>query len=76
MRQTMKQENKLTPREQALAETQSQTRTAREFATVEELIQADAAQTPVPPVVTERLNESIRREPKPARSWWKRLTGG
>ena len=72
----MKQENKLTPREQQqLAATQSQQSTAREFATVEEMIQADAAQTVVPPAVTQRLNESIRREPKPARSWWQRFTG-
>ena len=71
----MKQENKLTPREQQeLAQTLSSQSTAREFTAVEELIRADAAQTPVPPAVTQRLNESIRQEPKP-RSWWQRLTG-
>lgn len=71
----MKHESKLTPREQQeLAQTLSQQSTAREFATVEEVIQADAAQTPVPPAVTQRLNESIRQEPKP-RSWWQRFTG-
>lgn len=72
----MKHENKLTPREQQkLAESQSQQATVREFATVEELIRADAGQTPVPPAVTERLNKSLRREPPPARSWWQRITG-
>lgn len=66
----MKNQNKLTPREAQV--TQS---TAREFATVEELIQTDAEQIAVPPAVTQRLNESIRKEPKPARSWWRRITG-
>lgn len=71
----MKHESKLTPREQQeLAQTLSSQSTAREFATVAEVIQADAAQTPVPPAVTQRLNESIRLEPKP-RSWWQRFTG-
>ena len=71
----MKHESKLTPREQQeLAQSLSSQSTAREFATVEEVIQADAAQTPVPPAVTQRLNESIRQEPKP-RSWWQRFTG-
>ena len=40
----------------------------------EEVLRADVAQTPVPPAVTQRLNESIRQEPKP-RSWWQRFTG-
>lgn len=71
----MKQQNKLTPREQQeLAQKSSSQSTAQEFATVEEVLQADAAQTPVPTTVTQRLNESIRQEPKP-RSWWQRLTG-
>jgi len=73
----MKQEKKLTPREQQqVAETQSQKVEAREFATAEELLRHDAGQTQVPPAVAKRLDESIQREPKPARPWWKRLTGG
>jgi hypothetical protein len=71
----MKQEKKLTPREQQeLAQTLSPQSTVVEFATVDEALRADAAQTPVPPAVAERLNESIRQEPKP-RSWWQRFTG-
>lgn len=71
----MKHESKFTPREQQeLAQALSSQSTAREFATVEEVLQADAVQTPVPPAVTQRLNESIRQEPKP-RSWWQRFTG-
>jgi hypothetical protein len=71
----MKQENKLTPREQQeQAQTVMPQSQAQEFSSVEEAFRADAAQTPVPPAVTQRLNESIRKEPKP-RSWWQRFTG-
>lgn len=70
----MKRENKLTSREQSeLTESRSRQTTAREFASAEELLRFDASQTPVPPAVAERLARSIQREPKPARSWWRRL---
>ena len=73
----MKQEKKLTPREQQqTSETQAQRTAAREFATTDELLRHDASQTEVPPAVAKRLDESIQREPKPARPWWRRLTGG
>lgn len=52
-----------------------QKQTGREFASVEELIRQDAQNTPVPPVVAERLVESMAREPKPPRSWWRRIFG-
>jgi hypothetical protein len=55
-----------------LRETQQQ-QAAREFASVEELIRLDAAETVPPASLAERLNESIAREPKPERPWWKRL---
>jgi len=45
-----------------------------EFATAEEMIRHDATQVPVPPSVTERLQQSIRAEPAP-RSWWRRWLG-
>jgi hypothetical protein len=48
----------------------------REFSSAEELIRYDSGQTPVPPAIAERLNESIAREPKPKRSWWRRLLSG
>jgi hypothetical protein len=68
---------KLTPTEQQqVSEAQLQKPEAREFASAEELLRADASQTPVPPAVERRLDASIQREPKPARSWWQRLTGG
>ena len=43
---------------------------AREFATAEELLRYDAAQTPVPPEVAQRLAQSLAAEP-PKRPWWK-----
>jgi hypothetical protein len=73
----MKQEKKLTSREQPqTSQTQSHQTEVREFQTAEELLRYDAGQTPVPPAVARRLDESIQREPKAARPWWRRLTGG
>jgi hypothetical protein len=47
-----------------------------EFASAEEALRCDAAQTVVPPRVAERLRESIRREPRPILApWWQRLFG-
>lgn len=45
----------------------------REFASTDELLRHDAAQTDVPPAVAERLTQSIAKLPKPSRSWWERL---
>ncbi len=73
----MKQEKKLTQREQEqLSEKQSQQTEAREFASAEELLRHDAGRTQVPPAIAKRLDESIQREPKPPKSWWKRITRG
>ena len=46
---------------------------AQEFQTPEELLRFDAANTPVPPLVAERLQQSIDAEPP--KPWWKRLLG-
>lgn len=48
---------------------------ARGFASVEEMLRFDAAQTEVPPRVKTRLTESVRKEPRPPkpRSGWRRL---
>jgi hypothetical protein len=50
----------------------------REFASAEEMLRHDAAQTPVPEAVKSRLAESIEKEPRPAAStsWWRRMFGG
>ena len=53
----------------------AQEQTALEFATAEEVLRHDAAHTPVPRVVAERLQKSIEGEPKPALCWWQRLFG-
>lgn len=72
----MKRQSKLTSQEQEqLAETQSQQTSAREFASAEEVLRHDASQTNVPPAIAERLSQSIKNEPRPERSWWKRLLG-
>jgi hypothetical protein len=72
----MKRQTKLTSQEQEqLSETKSQQTSAREFASAEEMLREDASQTVVPPAIAERLSQSIQNEPRPERSWWKRLLG-
>jgi hypothetical protein len=47
-----------------------------EFATGEEAIRYDAAQTALPPAIAERLRKSIEQEPKKSpEPWWKRMFG-
>jgi hypothetical protein len=54
---------------------QTARQTALEFENAEQMIRYDAAHTDVPPAVAERLQQSIEREPKPARPWWQRWFG-
>jgi hypothetical protein len=63
--------------EQNLAQQTSATQQAAalEFATGEEAIRHDAAQTPLPPAIAERLRKSIENEPKQSESWWKKIFG-
>lgn len=51
--------------------------TAREFATAEEAIRADAAETEVPPAIAVRLQKSLDANPPPAleKSWWQKIFG-
>lgn len=58
-----------------VTEVQSQKTAAREFTSPEGLLRHDAAQTLVPPAVADRLAQSLRNEPKPERSWWRRMFG-
>lgn len=67
----MKHESKHRSQEQ-LAHTAAHQATTREFATAEELLRHDAAQTQVPPVIAERLTQSIAKLPQQPRSWWQR----
>ena len=57
------------------AQHQSTQNTAQEFATVEDLLRADAAQTTVPSGLANRLQKSSADFPRPNRSWWKKLLG-
>jgi hypothetical protein len=48
----------------------------QEFASAEELLRFDAAQTPVPPEIAQRLMQSTGNAAPPARrSWWRNLLG-
>ncbi len=50
-----------------------QHRSGWEFATVEEMLQHDAAETEVPAAIAHRLADSVAKQPKAARSWWRRF---
>lgn len=73
----MKQHSKLSSDEKqqhASAERQAQ-QAGKDFATVEELLRFDAAQTSVPGTIEQRLTVSAAEIPSPARPWWKKLFG-
>ena len=74
----MKHHTKLTQeqQQQQAAEQQAQQQTVREFASAEELLRYDAAHTPVPPGIAQRLQKSTGDLPRPKTAWWKRLFGG
>ena len=77
----MNPQKKLTTRQeseqqQAAGEQTVPAQSAREFATAEEMLRHDALQTPVPPAIAQRLEESIGQAAPPGRPWWKRLFGG
>jgi hypothetical protein len=74
----MKHRTKLTQNEQhqPAAEHNSQHSAAFEFASAEDLLRHDAAQTPVPPAIGERLRNELVESPQPKMSWWQRWFGG
>ena len=73
----MKPHHKLTQREhsgqEAVQHTTPQTQ-PHEFASVEELLRHDAAQTPVPPELTRRIQQAAGLT-VPKRPWWRQLFG-
>ena len=75
----MKRQSKLTQQEQeqlAARQQQTQSTSAQEFASVEEMLRHDALHTPVPPTIDHRLAESVRQlPPPPSRAWWRRFFG-
>jgi hypothetical protein len=73
----MKQESKLsTGQQQELsAEVRAVNTTAAQFENAEQLLRHDAAQTPVPPEIARRLNQSVAALPPVRRPWWRRIFG-
>ncbi len=61
-------------REEVTSQEKTEASNIREFATPEELLRFDAAQTTVPPGVEERLQDSLKKTERPA-SWWRRCFG-
>ena len=63
--------------EQVSSQQHSAQTTGVEFVTPEEMLRHDAAQTPVPAGVAERLRQSLQNEAPPPRApWWRRIFGG
>jgi hypothetical protein len=73
----MKQQKKFDSQQQQELSNQHQStqNSVQEFATVEELLRHDAAQTTVPAGLADRLQKSSADFPRPNRSWWQRLFG-
>jgi hypothetical protein len=72
----MKQHTKLNQKQETIAEQQTESKTAREFSNSDELLRFDAAQTSVPPEITQRLQRSTAQISLPtSRSWWKNIFG-
>lgn len=46
-----------------------------EFNSVEDMLRHDAAQTPVPPGIEHRLQQSLSKTSTNAMSWWRRFFG-
>lgn len=73
----MKQHSKLSQKQEQSVEQQTHTQAGKEFATSDELLRFDAAHTPVPPEIAERLKKSAADIAPPAkRSWWRKIIGG
>ena len=73
----MNQRSKLTQREHAEQEVAQSTvpQAAREFASVEDVLRHDAAQTVVPPALTRKIQAAAAILPAPKRAWWRQLFG-
>jgi hypothetical protein len=73
----MKHQTKLSQKPEHVAEQQTQSIPAKEFASSDELLRFDAAQTTVPPGIAQRLQKSVAEiRPPASRSWWKNVFGG
>lgn len=72
----MKHHTKLSREQQQTEEQHSLHQAGREFATPEELLRYDAAQTAVPSEIALKLQKSLDQAQPSRRSWWKSLLGG
>lgn len=68
-------QSRLTHRLEACTQAARQIQAGSEFASAEELLRADRAQTQPPPQIETRLQQSLAQEPPPRRPWWKRWLG-
>lgn len=70
----MKHRAKFSQEQQHAEAHQAQKQAGQEFAGAEELLRFDAAQTPVPPEIAERLKRTTTAAAPPAKAgWFKRL---
>jgi hypothetical protein len=66
----MKHRSKLSQEQQHIEVHESQQQAGREFASAEELLHCDAAQTSVPPEIAERLKRTLHEVAPPERPGW------
>jgi hypothetical protein len=72
----MKQQTKLSQEHQSAETRHSQAQGGKEFSSAEELLRFDAAQTPVPTGIAQKLKRSAQNvAPAQPRPWWKNLFG-
>jgi hypothetical protein len=73
----MKQQSKLTAKQEQSVEQHSDAKAAHEFKNSDELLRFDAEKIVVPPEIAERLQKSAAHlAPPPPRPWWKNIFGG
>ncbi len=73
----MKQQSKLTAKQEQTVEPQLQAKAGHEFQNSDELLRFDAEQTVVPPEIAARLERSVQKiAPKKSSGWFARIFGG
>lgn len=73
----MKHQSKFSQNQEHTEEQQSHIQSGKEFASSDELLRYDAAQTEVPKEIEQRLQKSAAEVyPSKSRPWWKNLFGG
>lgn len=64
--------SRLNQQQQTREQTLPTVQAGHEFATVEDLLRADRAQTAPPPHLEARFRQSLAQEPHPRCPWWQR----